>query len=138
MTSRKTALRAAQAALDSKAEDLIILDLRRLSSTFDYFVICSATSERRSQAIADAVQEGLRADGARLWHQEGYREGGWVLLDFGSVVAHIFTTELRGFYQLERLWGDAPRLSLGAALSASKGAPRLRGPSSLKALQPAR
>lgn len=110
LTSRQTALRIAKAALDSKAERPVILDLRKLSSTFDFFVICHASSQRRSQAIADAIDEALRASGVRLGHREGYTDGGWVLLDYGGVIGHIFTEELRAFYQLERLWGDAPRL----------------------------
>ena len=114
MTSRQKALRIAKAALDSKADDLTILDLRVLSSTFDFFVICSATSQRRCQAIADEIQEQLRPAGARLWHHEGYAEGSWVLLDYGSVVAHVFSAELRAFYQLERLWIDAPRVRVPA------------------------
>ncbi|MBI4227585.1 MAG: ribosome silencing factor [Candidatus Omnitrophica bacterium] len=112
MTSRSKALRIAQAALDEKADALTVLDLRKLSSSFDYFILCNATSQRRAQAIADAVEEALRPSGARLWHQEGYAEGGWLLLDYGSVVLHIFDAESRTFYQLERLWYDAPRLAI--------------------------
>lgn len=111
MTSRHKALQIAAAALDSKADALTVLDLRKISATFEYFVIGSATSPRRAQAIADAIEAQLKPLGARLWHQEGYGDGDWILLDYGSVVAHIFTPELRTFYQLERLWGDAPRLS---------------------------
>ena len=85
-----------------------------MSATFDYFVICHATSARRSQAIADVIDDRLKQVGARVWHKEGYREGGWVLLDCGSVVGHVFTEELRAFYQLERLWHDAPRLKMPA------------------------
>lgn len=112
MTSRQKALRIAEAAFDGKADDLTILDLRKLSSSFDYFVLCSATSVRRAQAIAEGVEEALRPTGARLWHTEGDTEGGWVLLDYGSVVAHIFDAESRTFYQLERLWYDAPHLTV--------------------------
>ena len=90
---------------------MTILDLRKLSSSFDYFVLCNATSQRRAQAIADAIDEALKPEGARLWHQEGYTEGGWVLLDYGSVVAHVFDPEARTFYQLERLWYDAPKVA---------------------------
>ncbi len=91
-----------------------MLDLRKSSSSFDYFILCSATSTRRAQAIADGIEEALRPSGARLWHTEGYTEGGWVLLDYGSVVAHIFDAEARTFYQLERLWYDAPRIGLSS------------------------
>lgn len=114
LTSRQKALQIARAARESKADDLGILDLRTLSSTFDFFILCSATSQRRAQAIADAVEDQLAAAGARCWHKEGYADGGWVLLDYGSVVAHVFTAEQRAFYQLERLWGDAPRIAVPA------------------------
>ena len=125
LTSRQKALQIATAALDSKADALTILDLRKISATFDYFVICSATSQRRAQAIADAIEASIAPTGAMLWHREGYSDGDWILLDYGSVVGHIFTPELRAFYQLDRLWGDAPRV-------APRGGPPRR------ALQPAR
>ena len=80
LTPRHKALWIAKAALDSKAEDLMVLDLRKLSSTFDFFVLCNATSGRRAQAIADAIEEQLKVEGHRLLHQEGYEDGGWVLL----------------------------------------------------------
>lgn len=125
MTSRSKALRIAQAALDEKADDLTILDLRKLSSSFDYFILCNATSQRRAQAIADAIGEALKPEGARLWHQEGYQEGGWVLLDYGSVVAHIFDPDARTFYQLERLWYDAPKVALPSRSSGKSRPPRI-------------
>ena len=114
LTPRQKALRIARVALDGKAEKVAILDLRRRSSTFDYFVVCSAASGRRGQAIAEAIEADLAASGARLRHQEGDAEGGWVLLDYGSVVAHLFTEELREFYRLEWLWNDAPRVRVPA------------------------
>ena len=128
MTSRQIALRIAKAASDSKADDLTILDLRALSSTFDYFVIGSSTSQRRSQAIADEIHTQLRAEGVRLWHQEGQAEGDWVLLDYGSVVAHVFTAELRTFYRLERLWADAPHVTwpAGRTVAATRRRPAAR------------
>ena len=115
MTSRHKAFRIAAAAFEEKADDLVILDLRKSSSLFDYFVLCSATSSRRAQTIAERVEEALRPTGARLWHREGDPEGGWLLLDYGSVVAHIFQHEARAFYQLERLWYDAPRVPAGSS-----------------------
>jgi ribosome-associated protein len=99
---------AVAAAEDRKAIDLKVLHLEKISGFTDYFLICSGTSERQVQAIADAVQERLRADKVRPLHVEGYNRGNWVLLDYGDLVVHIFQEETRRFYALERLWGDAP------------------------------
>lgn len=102
----------ATAAVDSKAEGVVILDLRKLSFSFDFFVLCSAASDRRIQGIADDMEEQLSASGILIQHREGSPEGGWFLLDQGPVVGHIFSPELRQFYNLERLWADAPHLAL--------------------------
>jgi ribosome-associated protein len=93
----------------------VILDLRKLSFSFDYFFLCSASSSRRLQTVADHIWEALTAAGRRPNHQEGSPEGGWVLLDCGAVVGHVFSLEARRFYQLERLWADAPRVRLPKA-----------------------
>lgn len=99
---------AVAAAEDRKAVDLKVLHLGQISDFTEYFVLCSGTSERQVQAIADAVEERLRAEGVRPLHVEGYNRGQWVLLDYGDLVVHIFQEETRRFYALERLWGDAP------------------------------
>jgi ribosome-associated protein len=99
---------AVTAAEDRKAIDLKVLHLEKVSDFTDYFVICSGSSERQVQAIADAVQERLRGDRVRARHVEGYNRGQWVLLDYGDLVFHVFLEEPRRFYALERLWGDAP------------------------------
>jgi ribosome-associated protein len=99
---------AVAAAEDRKAVDLRVLHLERVSDFTDYFLICSGTSERQVQAIADAVQERMREEHVRPLHVEGYNRGQWVLLDYGDFVVHIFQDEPRRFYSLERLWGDAP------------------------------
>ena len=99
----------AQAACDKKAADIIILDMRRPSLFCDYFVIVSGTSSRHVRAISDNIEEKTRQKGIRTLHVEGYGEGSWVLLDYGDIVAHVFTQEVREFYDLERLWSDAPR-----------------------------
>lgn len=91
----------------------MVLDLRKLPTISDYFVIASGTSPRQLQAMADAVEEQLEAAGHRLNHVEGDGGATWVLMDCGDVVVHLFDAEARLFYNLERLWGDAPRLSLG-------------------------
>jgi ribosome-associated protein len=95
-------------ALDKKAEDVIIIDLRKLNAPTDYFVICSATTERQVKAISDRVLEGLEEKGHKAWHVEGYAARKWVLIDYVDVVVHVFTDETRRFYSLETLWGDAP------------------------------
>ena len=100
----------AQAALNAKAEEPVILDLRKLSYSFEFFFLCSAESNRRIQAVADHIEEELGKNGARLRHREGHPQGGWLLLDYGGAVAHIFSPEARRFYELERMWADAPRL----------------------------
>lgn len=98
---------AVQAALDRKARDLKVLNLGPVSDFTDYFLICSGTSERQVQAISEAIQEALAAEGVRPLHVEGQRAGHWVLLDYGDLVAHVFQPEPREFYGLERLWADA-------------------------------
>lgn len=95
------------AALEKKAADLLVLNLSEISSFADYFVICSATSERQSQAIADAVEAKMKSLGRAPVSVEGKSWGRWILLDYGDVVFHVFLHEARRFYALERLWGDA-------------------------------
>lgn len=99
---------AVAAAADRKAFDLRVLRLGAVTSFTEYFILASATNERQVQAIADAVEESLRASGVRPLSVEGYAAGHWVLLDFGDFLVHVFTEERRRFYGLERLWSDAP------------------------------
>ena len=106
--AESTARRAAAAALDKKAEDVVLLDLRDKGTYADFLVICSGTNERQLEAVADSVEESLRAAGQRLIGAEGGRGGRWVLLDFGDVVVHVFHPEERAHYDLEGLWSDAP------------------------------
>ncbi|MFC1800140.1 ribosome silencing factor [Candidatus Eisenbacteria bacterium] len=95
-------------ALKKKAEDVIIIDLRKLNAPTDYFVICHGNADRQVKAIADSVIDGLKAKGHRPWHVEGYAAKKWILLDFVNVVVHVFDGHTRDFYLLENLWGDAP------------------------------
>jgi ribosome-associated protein len=95
-------------ALDKKAEDVIIIDLRRLNAPTDYFVVCSASTEKQVRAIADNVVDGIEERGLKPWHIEGYSANKWVLIDYVDVVVHVFTEDTRQFYSLETLWGDAP------------------------------
>lgn len=95
-------------ALTKKAEDVLLLDLRKLSAAADYFVLVSATSDVQVKAVSDAVVEGLEKSGVPIWHVEGYANRRWVLIDLVDVVIHVFHHEARTFYGLDRLWGDAP------------------------------
>ena len=104
---------AAQAAASKKAVDMVGLDLAGLEGVADYVLICSGTSEPQVKAIAEAVEDQLRAAGAKPWHIEGREFRRWVLLDFVDVVVHVFHEKTREYYLLERLWGDARRVDLG-------------------------
>ncbi len=94
-------------ASDKKASDVLLLDIRDVSVIADYFVICSGNNNRQLQAIADAIDEELGKQGAILLHREGTADSGWVLLDFGDIVIHIFGPQEREYYRLERLWSEA-------------------------------
>lgn len=107
----------ARIALDAKAEDLVVLDVRGLASFTDYFVIMSGRSTRHVQGLAEAIESELSAKRISSKSSEGLREGMWVLLDFGDVVVHVFYHETRGFYDLEGLWHDAPRLDVETLLT---------------------
>lgn len=103
---------AAAAALDKKATNLDVLAVGELTSIADYFVLCSAGNERQAQAIADNVVDSLKQEmGVKVLLVEGATPGRWVLLDFGDFIVHIFTEDVRRFYGLERLWGDAPNVT---------------------------
>ena len=101
--------RAVELALERKASGVVVLDLRGISTATDYFVIASGTSDVQVKAIADHVRDELKKDSVRPEHLEGLRGGRWVLMDYVDFVVHVFHPQAREFYQLERLWGDAPR-----------------------------
>lgn len=88
----------------------MIIDMRKKRSICDYFVIAGGTSTTQVRAIADHIMRTMKDAGQRLWHAEGISEALWILLDYSEIVAHVFTEETRHFYQLEKLWGDAPRV----------------------------
>jgi ribosome-associated protein len=106
-TPKRLAYLAGKLALEKKATDVKILDLRKLSTICDFFVICSASVEIHAKAIADSIIENLEKRGIKVWHHEGYQACRWILLDYVDVVVHIFLSEVREFYELEKLWGDA-------------------------------
>jgi ribosome-associated protein len=101
------AKRIVELAEDKKAADIVLLDLGELTTLADAFVICSGGSERQIAAIADGILEGLRAEGVKPFGREGTPESHWVLVDFGSVIVHVFTPPERDYYQLERHWAEA-------------------------------
>jgi len=103
------ARRAAELALTKKAEDIVILNMSRISGFTDYFVICHGVGELQVKAISDAVEDGLAEDKEKVWHREGYENRKWILLDYVDVVFHVFDRDSREFYGLERLWGDAEK-----------------------------
>src|SRR5438132_6131238 len=108
-TSNSLALaqRAAQIAIDNKAQDVVILDLRGVTDMTDFFIIASGTSDTAVRSIGQHVAEDMKKEGSPAYHTEGLEKGRWVLLDFVDFVVHVFHPTLRNFYQLERLWGDA-------------------------------
>ena len=101
---------AVEAARSKKAEDIVVLDIGKVSSFTDSFVVCTGTNVRQTQAIANAVQEKLREEGWRPMGVEGEQRGEWILVDYGDMLVHVFTPEKRAFYDLERLWSKAPRI----------------------------
>jgi len=100
---------AIEAALDKKAQDAVVLEVAEICSFTDYFFICTGTSTRHNQTIADHIEETLKKDGVRPLHIEGHREGEWILLDYVDFVVHIFSVRAREFYDLERLWRTGKR-----------------------------
>lgn len=111
METEQKGLIACQAAVDRKAIDLVVLDLRGISNITDLFLICSGQSFRQMEAIAECIDERLSESGIEPLSREGMKEGGWILLDYDDIVVHVFSSESRGFYNLERLWTQAPRLN---------------------------
>ena len=112
MTGKEKAMLCVQYALDSRAKDLVLLDVGGLSSFADYFLICSGKSSRQVQGIADRVEEGLREIGIKPMGVEGRREGHWILMDYGDVIVHVFYEPTRFFYDLESLWFEAKNVPL--------------------------
>lgn len=116
MIEAKTkAVRAAASALEKKAVDAVILEMKELVAFADYFVICSGGSTTQVKAIVRRIEEALLADGIRPMGVEGLQHGRWVLMDYNDVIVHVFDEETRQYYELEKLWLDAPRVPLEAA-----------------------
>ena len=117
MTPKEMAITAAKALDSRKGQNIQVIDVESLTSLADYFVICSGTSNTQINALCDAVEKAVNEAGEPTLHREGYRGGTWVLLDFGSVVVHVFNHEAREFYSLERLWQDGTPLDMGGILT---------------------
>ncbi len=112
LSSEELAKLLSQTAHDKKAEDLVVIDVRGMSSFTDFFVVMSGRSTRHVQGLADAIGAHTRKKRISQFSAEGYNEGQWVLLDYNDVVVHIFYHEARSFYDIEGLWHDAPRLEM--------------------------
>lgn len=121
LSTLKIALLAAEAADNKKSFDILVLDLRGLTSIADYFVICSAGSTTQVDAIADGIDHALAREGCKPSHIEGKPSSTWVLMDYGDVVVHIFDEHTRSYFSLERLWGDAPSIPLRLHAPVLKG-----------------
>ena len=107
---------AVEAAEEKKAQDVTVLDIRKVSVMADFFVICTGRSSTHTRAIAEEVEDKLEQVGHPAPRKEGFREGSWILMDCGDVIIHIFQEEERTFYNLERLWGDAPVVAIPATV----------------------
>ena len=112
MDSPQLANKITDLIFNKKGYDVKIIDLRKLTTITDYFVICTGDSDTQVKAIADEVDKQLRDEGIKSWHIEGYQGLNWVLIDFVDVVVHVFKKETREFYNLEKLWGDAPSVDV--------------------------
>jgi len=110
--SKTKSLLCLEAAVEKKAQDPVLLELKGISSITDYFLLCSGRSDRQVQAIAQGIEEALKKKGIRPLGQEGVVGGRWILLDYADVVVHIFLDPVRKFYDLEGLWMDAPRIEV--------------------------
>jgi ribosome-associated protein len=104
--------RAVAAAADKKAGNLVVLEVGPVLGIADFFLICSGSSERQVRTIAEEIESCLRAGGLRPLRSEGGAEGGWILIDYGDFIVHVFSEDMRTYYDLERLWKDAPRPSV--------------------------
>ncbi len=112
---------AARAAADKIGEDIVAFDVSEQLAITDAFLLVSAGNERQVRAIVEAIEDALRAAGAKPLRREGHHEGRWVLLDFAEIVVHVMHTEERAFYALERLWRDCPTIELPADVTSGRG-----------------
>jgi ribosome-associated protein len=107
LTSQELARLGAELALTKKAKDVCILDLRELTDMTDFFLVCSGDSDTQVKAISDAIMMGIKESGQQIYRKEGHTKNQWVLIDLVDVVVHVFQPQIREYYNIERLWGDA-------------------------------
>lgn len=112
MTAESLAIRMAEVADDKRAQDIAILNMQGISVMADYFMICQGNSERQVEAIARDLKDAAQKDGIEVKRMEGLDKARWILIDMGDVIVHVFHKEEREYYQLEKLWGDAPRIEV--------------------------
>jgi len=104
--NQNDAQRISELMLDKKAVDIIMIDVRKITTLTDFFVVCTSESEPQSRAITDHINQRMKEEGVKSWHIEGYEHLDWVLIDFVHIVVHIFSKETREYYEFERLWAD--------------------------------
>jgi ribosome-associated protein len=126
LDSKQLAYKITELIFNKKGFDVKILDLKKLTTIADYFIIASADSDTQVKAIATEVDKSLRNEGIKVWHKEGYNSLNWVLLDYVDVVVHIFKKDVRGFYSLERLWGDAEIIDVGDEVTKTESKKKIK------------
>ena len=104
--SQNDAQRISELMMEKKAVDIIIIDVRKITTLTDFFVVCTSESEPQTRAITDHINQKMKEEGVRSWHIEGYEHLNWVLVDFVNIVVHIFSKDTREYYEFERLWAD--------------------------------
>lgn len=112
LSSKEAAILAAKALDDKKAQNLVLLEVRPVTTLTEYMLLATGTSDTHIRALCDEVEKKMEEAGETVWHREGYRGDTWTVMDFSGVMVHVFTEETRKFYDLERLWGDAPKVDL--------------------------
>jgi ribosome-associated protein len=124
LSTRQKILLAVNAALEKKAKNIVILNIQNVTSFADYTVICSGTSDRQVQSIASSIEESMKKAGTRPLGVEGEKGGRWVLMDYADIVVHVFYEPVREFYDIERLWSDAPKMEVADDTVEIKSLPR--------------
>ena len=104
--NQNDAQRISELMLDKKAVDIVMIDVRKITTLTDFFVVCTSESEPQTRAITDHINQKMKEEGVKSWHIEGYEHLDWVLIDFVNIVVHIFSKETREYYEFERLWAD--------------------------------
>ncbi len=112
LSAKETAIVAAKALDDKKAQNLILLEVRSVTALTEYMLLATGTSDTHLRTLSDEVEKKMEEAGETVCHREGFRGDTWIVMDFSGVMVHIFTAETRKFYDLERLWGDAPLVPL--------------------------